>query len=53
MILKSVSQSDKPGDIISNFRLFSFCLDTISEKGTQDNQEKIIFKHELNTANKY
>ena len=53
MILQSISQFDKLGDIISNFRLFSFCLDIVSEKGTQDNQEKKIFKHELNTANKY
>ena len=53
VILQSISHFDKLGDIISNFKLFSFCLDTVSEKGTQDNQEKIIFKHELNIANKY
>lgn len=42
VIVQSISHFDKLGDIISNFRLFSFCLDIVSEKGTQDNQEKII-----------
>lgn len=51
VILQGISQFVELRDIISNFRVLSFCFGTMFKKGNQTNQEN-NFKHELNITNK-